>query len=123
MNDTVAYEFGVDREKHIRTGALILKTALATVPFFWNQLSALQDEKDTGFRTEPDLMNMRRKLAAHLDSMSAAVAGRFTFLPLTGTELIDPLLLKSPHFGEYAENTLVRHHELQDLVTSLADQA
>ena len=62
MNDTILYEFGVDREKHAREGKSILRVALKAVPFFWNQLAVLHHEQDRDFLVEPGLIEMRRRV-------------------------------------------------------------
>ncbi len=118
MNDSIAYEFGVDRDAHTRTGALILKTALTSVPFFWNQLTALKDEQDLGFRREPGLIAMRKKLREDLDAMAASLAQK-PAARLMAEDLASPDRFDAPHFREYAENTLEKHRELQTLVSLL----
>jgi multidrug resistance protein MdtO len=119
MNDTVVYEFGVDREEHSRASEAILRTALSVVPFFWNQLAVLHNERDRDFLTEPGLVEMRRRAAAQMDAMAAAVVGRATYVPLPGEGLADPSLPGSPRYGEYVRNTVARLGELAGLVSSL----
>jgi multidrug resistance protein MdtO len=123
MNDTVVFEFGVDREEHGRSSETILRTALTAVPFFWNQLAVLHNERDGDFLTEPGLIEMRRKAAAQIDAMAAAVVQKTPFVPTPASDLVDPSLLASPRYGEYARNTIARHEELETLVASLANLA
>jgi multidrug resistance protein MdtO len=123
MNDTIVYEFGVDREEHTRLGTTILRTALAAVPFFWNQLAVLQNEQDLDFVSEPGLIEMRRKLAVSIDAMAEAVLHRTAFAPVPESGLVDPALLASPRFGEYARNTVAAHEELEAGVAALLAQA
>src|SRR5262249_39720525 len=52
MNDTIEYEFGVDRRQHEHTGEAILRAALGAVAFFWNQFAVLHSERDRDFLTE-----------------------------------------------------------------------
>jgi multidrug resistance protein MdtO len=110
LNDTVVYEFGVDRERHIRLSDSILRAALSAVPFFWNQLSILHSEQDADFITEPGLVDMRRNVAAHIDAMAEALAKAAP--PPQATGLVDPALLNSSRYGEYARNTIAAHDEL-----------
>jgi len=120
MNDTVVYEFGVDREAHSHAGEMILRTALTAVPFFWNQLAVLHNEQDQDFLTEPGLIEMRRNVAAHLDVMASAVVEKKAFPLVQPADLVDSSLLNNPRYEEYARNTIARHEELQSQVASLA---
>jgi multidrug resistance protein MdtO len=119
LNDTIAYEFGVDREKHKLRGDAILRAALKAVPFFWNQLAVLQNEQDRDFITEPGLIAMRRKLAGQLDAMADAVARETRFPPQDTADLATADLPASPRYGEYVRNTLAAHEELQTGVAAL----
>ena len=119
LNDTVAYEFGVDRGEHGRAGELILRAALSAVPFFWNQLAVLHNERDRDSFTEPGLVEMRRKVAVQLDAMAAAVTKETAFVPVPAADLADPSLLISPRFGEYVRNTVAAHEEIQTRVYAL----
>jgi hypothetical protein len=48
------------------------------------------------------------------------VVDRTAFAPVSAAELVDPGLLDSPRFGEYARNTVARYEEMQALVGDLA---
>jgi len=119
MNDTIIYEFGVDRDQHSREGETILRVALKAVPFFWNQLSVLHNERDRDFLAEPGLTAMRSGIAAHLDVMADAVARQSTFASIRTESLVDPSLLLSPRYGEYVRNTVAAHEELQTGVAAM----
>ncbi len=119
MNDTIVYEFGVDRDQHGREGETILQVALKAVPFFWNQLAVLHNEQDQDFLAEPGLIAMRRGIAAHLDAMAQAVAERSTFPSMNAESLVEPSLLRSPRYGEYVRQTVAAHQELQTGVAAL----
>lgn len=123
MNDSIAYEFGVDREEHRRIGERILRTALTAVPFFWNQLAVLQREQDRDFLTEPGLIEMRRQVALHMDVMAVAVTQEIAFAPAHTADLVDPALLMSTRYGEYAGNTVTAHEELQTRVLALINRS
>jgi multidrug resistance protein MdtO len=119
MNDTVDYEYGVDRELHKRVSQTILKAGLTAVALFWNQLAVFHRVTDRDFVTQPDLMDMLRKLADHLDAMADAVAE--TKLPdiVPATSLATPSLLTDPRYGEYTRNTIARYDELQAAISSM----
>ncbi|HVW09960.1 MAG TPA: FUSC family protein, partial [Bryobacteraceae bacterium] len=117
MNDTLLYEFGRDREEQMRQGSGVLRAALLAVPFFWNQLAVLHNERDGDFVTEPGLIEMRRKIAANLDAMAAAVGEGKRYAPVHEGPLVEASLLGHPRYGEYARNTVGSHEELQTAVT------
>jgi multidrug resistance protein MdtO len=119
MSEAVEYEFGVNREEHVRAGQVIIQAGLTAVAFFWNQLAVLQKEKDQDFATEPRLIELRRKLAGQLDEMADAVAERTAFVPTNSAALADSALLENPRYGEYAQNSVARYGELENFVSSL----
>ena len=81
MNDTIEYEFGVDRRQHAHAGETILRAALTSVAFFWNQFAVLHSEQDHDFITEPALLQLRSALASGMDAMAQSVAhGRTSLL-------------------------------------------
>jgi len=123
MNDTVAYEFGVDREKHSRLGDTILEGALTAVPFFWNQLAVLHNEEDRDFLTEPSLIEMRRKVAVQMDAMADAVVRQKAFAQAGAADLADSSLLVSPRYGEYVRNTVAAFEEIQVRVLAVLASA
>lgn len=122
MNDTIVYEFGVDREEHRRKGETILRVALTAVPFFWNQLAVLHNERERDFLTEPGLIDMRRQVAAQLDAMAEAVAREAAFVPVQAANLAGEELLGDSRYGDYVRNTVAGHAELQSGVAALLVQ-
>jgi multidrug resistance protein MdtO len=119
LNETVEYEFGLDRELHIRSSQMILRGAITAGALFWNQLAVLHSETDIDFATEPRLVELRRKLAEHLNAMADAVVQKTTFSSEYPATLISPDLLESPRYGEYARNTVARYEELQAFTSAL----
>jgi multidrug resistance protein MdtO len=67
-------------------------------------------------------MELRRKLAMHLDAMADAVVQKTTFSPEYPATLTTSELLEDPHYGEYARNTVARYEELQAFVSALSLQ-
>jgi multidrug resistance protein MdtO len=122
MNDTIEYEFGVDRRQHEHTGETILRAALATVAFFWNQFAVLHNEQDRDFLTEPTLLQLRSTLAGGMDAMAQSVAHRTDFAAIQPNTLIDQSLLTHPRYGEYVRNAIARFDELQNFVVQLKTQ-
>jgi multidrug resistance protein MdtO len=120
LNDAVVYEFGVNRDEHRRSSEIIVATALKAVSIFWNQLVILHRDEDRDFLEEKRLADMRQRLAERIDIMADAVARKTTFEP--AAQLVDPEVLSSPRFGEYASNSTARFFELQAMVVDLNQQ-
>jgi multidrug resistance protein MdtO len=130
MNDAVEYEFGVDRQRHMETAHEILRAALTAVALVWNELAVLHREEDADFLTDPNLVDMRRKLVEKMDSLAASVLeGASTGRSEIQNEASHVLVsagspaLEHPRYGEYAQNTVARYRELQFLVNGLRSQA
>jgi multidrug resistance protein MdtO len=122
MNDTIEYEFGVDRSQHQHAGQTILRAALIAVAFFWNGYVLLHTEKDRDFLTEPALINLRSILADGMDAMALSVARKTEFTTVKPEALIDHSLLTHPRYGEYVRNAIARFDELQNFVVQLRTQ-
>jgi multidrug resistance protein MdtO len=67
-----------------------------------------------------NLVEMRRKLADHLNSLAEAVERKIS-LPAERLEsFVSRHLLESEHYGEYVRNTIARYEDLQALAITLA---
>jgi multidrug resistance protein MdtO len=119
MNDTVEYEFGVDREMHIHLSQTILRAALTAVALFWNQAVFLQNKRDRDLLGETRLVDLRHQLAAAMDDMANAVAQAKAFLPPDPSHFSDTSLLANLRYKEYAQNALTRFRELQNYVLNI----
>jgi multidrug resistance protein MdtO len=119
MNDTVEYEFGVDREPHILVSQTILRAALTAVALFWNQAVFLQNKRDRDLLNEPRVVDLRHKLAATMDAMADAVAQTKAFVAPDLSQFADPSLFANPRFKEYVQNALTRFQELQEDVLNI----
>jgi multidrug resistance protein MdtO len=122
MNDTIDYEFGVDRPKHIHSGETILRASLTSVAFFWNQFAVLYNEQDSAFLNDPALARLRSGEADALDAMARSVLHKADFSVLHPESLIDPSLLADPRYTEYVRNSIARFDELQNIVGQLQTQ-
>jgi multidrug resistance protein MdtO len=123
MSEVVEYEFGVDREQHVRSSELILQISITAAALIWNQVAVLHDEQGIDFFAEPDLVEMRRKLADHLNVMAEAIARKTGFPPEASARLASPSLLNNEHNGEYTRNTIARYDDLQNLASALSREA
>lgn len=122
MNDTIDYEFGVDRKRHRHAGETILRAALASVAFFWNQFAILHNERDRVFLTEPGLVHLRTIFADAMDDMAKSVTQRTGFATVRTEGLVDPMFYTDPRYGEYVQNSIARFDELQHVVAQLQFQ-
>jgi multidrug resistance protein MdtO len=123
LSDTVEFEFGVDREQHLRTSEMLIRAAVTAAALFWNQVAILHSEQDNDFIVEPDLVAMRRTIADHLDAMAVAVEERTHFPEARGLELESTAILENSRYSEYARNTIARYEELQIFTSKLSLQA
>jgi multidrug resistance protein MdtO len=118
MNDTVEYEFGVDREPHIHLSQTILRVALTAVALVWNQTVFLHNKRDRDLLNEPRLLDLRHKLAATMDAMAEAVEQTKAFVTPDHSQFIDTSLFANPRY-KYVQNALTRFRELQDCVLNI----
>jgi len=122
MNDTIDYEFGVDRKQHRHAGETILRAALTSVAFFWNQFAILHNEQDGAFFTEPDLVHLRTILADGMDAMARSVTKKINFATIQTADLVDKGFYTHPRYGEYVQNSIARFDELQHMIAQLQFQ-
>jgi multidrug resistance protein MdtO len=122
MNDAVDYEFGVDRDEHVHTSTMILRTSLTAGAFFWNQFAVLHSETDRDFLVAPALVQMRQKLAESIDAMAEAVVQKTNFLVTSAEDLAGSDVLQSQRYGEYSNNAIARFEELQAFTSMLRNE-
>jgi len=123
MNDAVNYEYGVDRGRHIRTSEMILRASLTAGTLFWNQFAVLYSEGDKDFLTEPDLVDMRRRLTESIDKLAEDVVKKTAPGLVPATILVAPAMLENPRYGEYSRNAIARFEELQAFALMLNHEA
>ena len=119
LNDTVEYEFGVNIAQHKMSSETILSAALTSVAFFWNQFAVLHRSEDYDFVLQPELKMMRTRMAEGLEKMSVAVVEKTGFEEISPAETLDPKILNSMRYGEYARNSVSRYTELERMVETL----
>jgi multidrug resistance protein MdtO len=122
MSEVVEYEFGVDREQHIRSSELILKISITAAALIWNQVAVLHDAQGIDFRAEPGLVEMRRRLADRLNILAGAVVRKKSLPEEHLGSFVSLHLLGSEHYGEYTRNTIARYEDLQALATRLGGE-
>jgi multidrug resistance protein MdtO len=120
LNDTIEFEFGVNREQHAQTGIMLVRAAVTAAALFWNQIAILHDEKDSDFTVEPGLRAMRKTMAEHMEAMAVAVVQTTPFFEAHAATFVTPALLESSRYGEYVRNTIARYEELQNFIAMLS---
>lgn len=123
LNDTVQFEFGVDRESHARSGDMLVRTAVTAAALFWNQLATLHNEEERDFILEPDLIALRHQIATQLEAMAVAVVQKNSLPEVSSASFVSESMVESPRYGEYVRNTIARYEELHDFTTMLQAQA
>jgi multidrug resistance protein MdtO len=121
MNDAVEYDFGVDRELHLRLSETILRASLTAIALFWNQMVYLHRHTDPDMLEDQQLIEMRHKMAAVMEMMGDAVRERTTFSAPDPATFIDPSAVANPRYREYAQNALARFRELQSYIEQICN--
>jgi multidrug resistance protein MdtO len=120
MSEAVDFEFGNDRERHVRSSELIIQISITAAALIWNQVAFLHQDHDEGFRTEQGLAEMRRRLAGHMNSMAECIVLR-TGIPLEqAVDLRSLALSNREQYREYALNTMARYEDLETLASALS---
>jgi multidrug resistance protein MdtO len=122
MSEVVEYEFGDDREQHIRSSELILQISITAAALIWNQVAVLRDEQGLDFLAEPGLVEMRRRLADRLNVLAEAVVRKTSWSEEHLGSFVSRHLLGSEHYGEYVRNTIARYEDLQTLASQLGGE-
>jgi multidrug resistance protein MdtO len=123
LSDAVRYEFGVDREQHVRAGDTILRVSLITAGLIWNQLALFHDEHEADLINQPALAEMRSKIAQHLNFFAEAVVRKNSVGTEKMASITSSLLLGSEQYGQYAQNTIALCEDLHALVSTLSPRA
>ena len=119
MNETIAYEFGVDRHQHSLAGETMVRAGLTLVAFFWNHFAVMHSERDRDFLTEPALVHLHLAVADSMDRMANALRNRSDFPVIDSRSLVSESTLSHPRYAEHVKNSLARFDELQNLIAQL----
>ena len=98
----------------------MLQISITAAALIWNQVAVLHDEQNIEFFTDPGLVEMRQKLAGHMNSMAEAIARKMGFPAEISTTAANASLLDSEHNGEYTRNTIARFADLENLASALS---
>jgi multidrug resistance protein MdtO len=119
MNDAVKYEYGTDRESHVRSGKMMMKAALASRALFWNELAMLHNTKTHDCPGHASLSEMRCNIAKRLDALADGMLGKTPTSIADATTFTFPAFIESPLCSEYAGNVRSRYEELQAVIAGL----
>jgi multidrug resistance protein MdtO len=119
MNDTVAYEFGADREKSAETGAVIIQIAVTAAALLWNQVAHLHGDEAEKLLHQSPLVEMRRALAEQLNAMAAGVVRKSPASLMPLDDQLKAIPLVGEPYAEYVRNTIARYEDLRRLVSVL----
>jgi multidrug resistance protein MdtO len=119
LNDSVKYEFCVDRSRHIQEGETIFRAALAAAALFWNELTVLHSVDNMVLFHESELIEMRRRITMQLGIMEKDVREGRPVMRLSS--LVDGAssALNNSRYGEYLLNLVSRFEELQAVALDL----
>jgi multidrug resistance protein MdtO len=123
MSEAVDFEFGVNREDHAHSAAMIISAALHAGAIFWNQLAFLHQKESADYFEESRLVDLRRQLAAQIDCIADSVVRKGPAPTAPFADLVPRALLEDPRYGEYSRNSLARYEELQAIAGRLSHQA
>ena len=106
LNEAAKYEFGLDREGHIRTAGKLMQMSMTAVALVWNH-AAYFDELDENDSRGRALVSLRQDVEQGLSSMADAVEKKHS----TTAEL----LVADESGSEYVRLTIARFNELQSM--------
>jgi multidrug resistance protein MdtO len=109
LNDAAKYEFGLDREGHMRTAGKLMQMSMTAVALVWNH-AAYFDELDENDSRGRALVSLRQDVEEGLSSIADAVEKEHS----TTAEL----LVADESGSEYARLTIARFNELQSMSTA-----
>jgi len=129
MRDSVEYEFGLDRQRHIDIADKVIGASLTSAALIWNELAVLHKEEDADFLREGCLIELRREIATQLELLEARVTiesnGAAPHEESSASSFTHPScfasaeILEHPRYGEYARNTIARYEELEAIVAGM----
>jgi multidrug resistance protein MdtO len=110
LHEAAKYEFGLDRENHIRTAGKLMQMSMTAVALVWNHAAGLGELDENDSREAPALVSLRQAAERGLSSMADAVEKKHsTSSDLESrSEYIESL-------SEYMRLTIARFNELRSL--------
>ncbi len=105
LNEAAQYEFGSDRDGHIRTAGKLMQMSMTAVALVWNHVAILDELHEDNSKSHPGLAHLRRTVREGLDSIANAIEKEYSMetQPLVAGE----------SSSEYERLTILRFNELQ----------
>jgi hypothetical protein len=107
LNEAAKYEFGLEREGHIRTAAKLMQMSMTAVALVWNHTAGLDELDENDSRGAPALVSLRQAVEKGLSSMADAVEKKHS----TTSEV----LVAGESRSEHMRLTIARFNELRSL--------
>jgi len=111
LNEAAQYEFGVDRERHVRTAGKLMQMSMTAVALVWNHVAIVEEPDENDSKSNPGIMSVRQAVKERLVSIADALGKEHS------TEM-EPLVAGESN-SEYLRLTLLRFNELQSLSAAL----
>src|SRR5262249_12775183 len=110
LNEAAQYEFGPDREGHIRTAGKLMQMSMIALVLLWNHVSILNETDENDSKSNPGLASVRQAVRKRLFSIADAIEKEHSM----ETER----LIADESGSEYARLTILRFNELQLLAAA-----
>ena len=111
LNEAAQYEFGVDRERHIRTAGKLMQMSMTAVALVWNHVAIVDEPDENDSKSNPGITRIRQAVKEGLVSIADALGKEHS------TEM--ERLVADESSSEYLRLTLLRFNELQSLSAAL----
>jgi multidrug resistance protein MdtO len=118
LNDAVEYEFGVDRDRHLRAGRILMEISMTAVALVWSHATLIDSDEPGGSVSRPAFVKLRQSVAQRLLLMAEALREIPYALNAVAIPDLEDAAGATP---EYARNTVARFHELRSLALTLND--
>ena len=118
LNEATEYEFGINHEKHMRTGDTLMRMSMTVVALIWNQAALLHKKGERTFLGTPALITLRQAIAQRLSAIADTLEQK-GFVRVTDAASLTDITSTSEFDSEYSRHTIARYRELQVLALSL----
>ena len=110
LNEAAQYEFGVDRDSHIRTAGKLMQMSITAVALIWNHTALLNEPDESNSKSDPALISLRQRVQEGLTSIAEAIEKE--------RSMETKHQVANEYSSEYARLTISRFNELQLLAAA-----
>jgi multidrug resistance protein MdtO len=104
LNEAAQYEFGRDRESHIRTASRLMRMSMTAVALVWNHAAIPNESDESDSKSDPALASLRQTVQEGLFSIAEAIEREHS--------IEAKHLVANESNSEYARLTISRFNEL-----------